>query len=281
MRALGGRRVPGVEDRGGGRTERGEQVVGHPLGALEVGGAGDHHAAVEDQDLPTGEHRGHAGQRRQVHQAQRGRGLPRRVGGPRLPERRDDGGVGRVPERAARDDERHGQELDLDLGDDAEAAAPAAQRPEQLRLVLRARDDRLAVGQHDGDRADVVGGDAGRPAVEADAAAEQVADDADGGAGAVQRGEAVRLGRGDERAPGGAGGDAGGPADGVDPDGAVEGGADEDGGVEGRLAARAVAGALRADGRARRGGRRGRRRRRRTVVRAVTAAAGRRGAATL
>ena len=89
-------------------------------------------------------------------------------------------------------------QLELDRGDDAEVAAAAAQRPEQVgrsRGGRRARGVPSAVttsiGQH------AVGGEAVAAAEPAEAAAERVADDADVGRRAGER----RRGRPRTRAP--------------------------------------------------------------------------------
>ena len=82
-------------------------------------------------------------------------------------------------------------ELELHRGHDAEAPAAAAQRPEQLGLVVGVGADVAAVGGDELDRGDAVGGEAVLAAEPADAAAERVADDADVRRGAGERGEAV------------------------------------------------------------------------------------------
>ena len=69
----------------------------------------------------------------------------------------------------------------LQGGDDAEAAAAAAQRPEQVGLVLAVGAAELAVGGHYLDRQHVAGRQAVLAAQEAQAAAEGVTHDADVG----------------------------------------------------------------------------------------------------
>src|SRR5579884_1576494 len=71
------------------------------------------------------------------------------------------------------------QQLELERGDDAEAAAASAQRPEPVGLVLAINAQQPAVGGDHLDRVDVVGGEPVLAAHEADTAAERVADDAD------------------------------------------------------------------------------------------------------
>ena len=80
-------------------------------------------------------------------------------------------------------------QLELDRRHDAEVAAAAAERPEELGLVLGVDAAQLAVGGHELDRGDAVRGEAVLARVPADAAAERVADDAHVRRGAVQRGE--------------------------------------------------------------------------------------------
>src|SRR6185312_11005364 len=99
------------------------------------------------------------------------------------------------------------QQLELDRGDDAEVAAAAAQRPEQLRVVLVGGPADLAVGGDDLDRGDVVGGEAVLAGVPAHATAEGVADDADVRRGSVQAGEAEVGGGRDDVLPAGPGTD--------------------------------------------------------------------------
>ena len=88
---------------------------------------------------------------------------------------------------------------------DAEVPAAAAQRPEQVRLVVGVCAHLVTVGRDQLDRGDVVGLHPELACVPPDAAAEAVADDPDVGRRAVQRGEAVlgrRLDRRPARAPG-------------------------------------------------------------------------------
>ncbi len=86
------------------------------------------------------------------------------------------------------------QEVELDRGDDAEGAAAAAERPEEVGLVLRVGADEVAVRGDELDRGHLVGADAVLAGEPREAAAERVADDADIRRGACERGEAV-LGR--------------------------------------------------------------------------------------
>ena len=82
-------------------------------------------------------------------------------------------------------------DVELDGGHDAEVPAPAAQRPEQLGLVLGVDSDQLALGGDELERRDGVGLQPVLAREPAHAAAERVAGDADVGRGAVQPGETV------------------------------------------------------------------------------------------
>ena len=141
----------------------------------------------------------------------------------------------------------HGVEGDLHRGHDAEAAAAAAQRPEQVRVVVGVDAAQPPVGGHDLDRQHAVGGQAVLAAEPADAAAEAVADHADVGRGAGQRGEAVLGGGLGDLEPQRAGGDAGAARLGVDLDAAHARGAEQDRVLEVAERAGVVAGALRGD----------------------------------
>ena len=89
-------------------------------------------------------------------------------------------------------------EPELDCGDDPEAAAAAAQRPEEIGLLFTVGADESSVGGHELDRVDVARGESVLAAEPAEAAAEGVADDADVGRGTGERGEAVLCSRLDE-----------------------------------------------------------------------------------
>jgi hypothetical protein len=52
--------------------------------------------------------------------------------------------------------------VELERGDDAEVAAGAAQRPDQVGILAGVRADDPAVGQHQFGRCDVVDGEGGR-----------------------------------------------------------------------------------------------------------------------
>ena len=94
------------------------------------------------------------------------------------------------------------------LGGDAEVAAAAVQRPEQLRVLVLGGAHRVAVGGHQLDRDQVVAGEAELALDPARAAAEGEAGDAGGGDAPAGGGEAVRLAGAVEVAPGSAALDA-------------------------------------------------------------------------
>ena len=138
-------------------------------------------------------------------------------------------------------------QVELERGHDAEVAAAAAQRPEELGLVRGIDAAQLAVGGDELDRRDAVRGEAVLAAVPAEAAAERVADDADVRGGAVQRGDA-EVGRArHDLLPLGAGAHAGGEALGVELDALELVGPQQDGVAEIAERRRVVAGALRGD----------------------------------
>ena len=126
----------------------------------------------------------------------------------------------------------------LEAGHDAEVAAAAADRPEQVRLVLGVHAPQLSIGRHDLGGEDVVDRQAVEAAEVADAAADGDAADPDR-AGVPEAGrETVLDGLGD-LASGQAGLGPGGPAVGVDLEALHVAEIDDDAAVD-----RAVAGAL-------------------------------------
>ena len=137
-------------------------------------------------------------------------------------------------------------ELELDGGDDAEVAAPAAHGPEEVGLVVGVGDDDAPVGGDDLHGHHAVGGEAVLARQPAQAAAEAVADDADVMGGAGQRGEPVLGGGAGDVGPDRAGLGAGAAALGVDLDDAHAVRLDQDGVVQRSLGegGRGVAGAL-------------------------------------
>ena len=99
------------------------------------------------------------------------------------------------PDQPAGEDGLEREELVLEGRDDAEVAAAAAQREEEVALVGVVDAVELAVGRDQLDRRQGVGGEAVLAGEPAHAASERVARDADVRRGAVQDSEAV-LGRG-------------------------------------------------------------------------------------
>jgi hypothetical protein len=95
------------------------------------------------------------------------------------------------PEHRARVELGHRIERDLHRGDDPEAAAAAAQRPEEVGVVVGVDAAQAPVGGHKLDAQHAVGGQAVGAPEPAHAAAEAVADDADVGRRARQRRQAV------------------------------------------------------------------------------------------
>ena len=86
-----------------------------------------------------------------------------------------------------------GVEVELELGDDAEVAAAAAQRPEEVRVLVFARANDLALGGHQLERAQAVDREPVATHHPADAAAER--EPADAGVGDVAEGDRQRVRR--------------------------------------------------------------------------------------
>jgi hypothetical protein len=114
-----------------------------------------------------------------------------------------------------------GLRLELKRRDHAEVAAAAADRPEQIGVLLRARLAHLAVGRDDLDRAQVVGGETMAPADPAEAAAEREPGDAGGRDDAAGHDQSEGLCGAIDIGPGGAGLHAHAAGSGVDLDGFV------------------------------------------------------------
>jgi hypothetical protein len=137
------------------------------------------------------------------------------------------------------------EQLELDRGNDGEAAAAAAQRPEQVRLMFAVGAYEPAVGGHELDRAHVVGGQPVFAAEEADPAPERVADHTDIGRGARQRREAMLCRGLDNLEPNRSRLDPGCRTSRIDRDPAHPLGLEQDRVLERAERSRAVAGALR------------------------------------
>ncbi len=121
--------------------------------------------------------------------------LPRRLRDELPVALHDRDGVVERPERRAGDDRAHRVQPVAELGDDAEVAAAAADRPEQVRVLVGAGGDLRAVGEDDVRAEQVVDREAVLAGQVADAAAERQSADAGGAQDAERRGHAD-LGRG-------------------------------------------------------------------------------------
>ena len=104
------------------------------------------------------------------------------------------GGVGRIEDRPGVDQRPEGVQIELELRDDAEVAAAAAQPPQQVGVLGLARVDEPAVRGDDVGRREVVAGESELPHRPADAATECEPGDAGGRHQAARRREPVRLG---------------------------------------------------------------------------------------
>ena len=109
--------------------------------------------------------------------------------------------LGRVHHEAAEDLGPDRVQRELDRGDDAEVAAAAAQRPEQLGMLVGGRADLVAAGGDELDGEDVVAREAVLALEPAGAAAEREARHAGAGDAAADGREAVRLRGGVELGP--------------------------------------------------------------------------------
>ncbi len=121
------------------------------------------------------------------------------------------GGVGDVVQHRAADDRAALADVvaaEREGGDDAEVPAAAAQRPEQVGVVVFAGGDERAVGQHHVGGQEVVDGQAEPAGQVADAAAERQAGHAGGGQEPGRGGHAERDGRVVDVSPGASGVDA-------------------------------------------------------------------------
>ena len=108
------------------------------------------------------------------------------------------GAVARIEDGAGGHGRADRVQVELEGGDDAEVAASAAQAPEEVGVLRRARGEDLAVGGDHLGRAQVVAGQAVLAHQPADPAAQREAGDAGGRDQAPGGGEAVLLGRGVE-----------------------------------------------------------------------------------
>ena len=139
---------------------------------------------------------------------------------------------------------------ELDRRHDAEVAAPAAQRPEQLGMLVGGGADLVAARGDELDGEDVVARQAVHALEPARPAAERKPRDAGGRDAAADGREAVFLGRGVELGPGQAGAGADDAAVAVDGDLAEAADVDDDAVVDEREAGDGVAAAAHGDGQA-------------------------------
>ena len=132
-------------------------------------------------------------------------------------------------------------------GDDAEVAAPAAQAPEQLGVLLAVGAHHITGRGDDLGRDQVVAGEPELGGQVADPAAESKAGDSGGADHAARGDQAVGLGGGVEVRPRGAALRDGEPSLGIDFDGAHPGQVDHQAVVDGAVAGRVVSSATHRD----------------------------------
>jgi len=129
--------------------------------------------------------------------------LLRRVGDELAVEAQQVGAVAQLEEHGAAVDVLDRVQPELQRGHQAEVAAAAAQRPEEVRVLPLAGHQETAVGGHHVGRDQVVAGEPVATAEIAHAAAERQAAHAGGGDDAAGGGQAERVGGRVEVAPGG------------------------------------------------------------------------------
>ena len=157
------------------------------------------------------------------------------------------GGGARVEHHPAEHQRPDRVELVLERRDDAEIAAAAPERPEQVRMLVGAGGDERAVGGDDVGREQVVAGEAVLAHQPAEAAAQRQPADAGVGDGPAGRGEAERLGLAVEFAPEQAALGVGRARSGVDADALEAAQVDHQAAVAHGVAGRAVAAAAHRD----------------------------------
>ena len=170
---------------------------------------GSEHGPVDDDEPASAERLGNVGQRRDLQQASRGGHLVGRRLCPLDVAAEHVGCLLPGPDEHPGDEGVDAVEGDLDRDDDAEAAAAAAQRPEEIGVLHGVGTDERAVGGDELDGEHALGREAVLAREPADAAAERVADDADVRRGAVQGGQAGGVGGAGDVLPPGARLDAG------------------------------------------------------------------------
>jgi hypothetical protein len=161
------------------------------FGACVVG----EHGAVDDDQRATTEERRQLGNRREAQHPQARGDRPIETLGPGPPRAQHRRRRGEIPQQEPGVHIRDRDQLQFDADHDAEAAAPAAQRPEQLVVRVGCGMDQLAGRRDDLEGSDPVRGESVHPAVERQSAAEHVARDRHITGAAVQGGEPVRRGR--------------------------------------------------------------------------------------
>ena len=145
--------------------------------------------AEDDAERPAPNRLGHVRRVRELQQRRPGHHLLRQPGGELGPGVENLSGALEGEEHRARVQVLDGVDVELDRGDDAKVPIAAAQRPEEIGLVLRVDPRRTSVRGHELDRGDAVRLQAVLAGEPAHAPAQRVAGDADVGGGAVQRGQ--------------------------------------------------------------------------------------------
>ena len=124
----------------------------------------------------------------------------------------------RMEDRSGEHDRPHGVKPVLERGNDAEVAAAAAEAPEEVRVLILAGGENLAIGRHQVDRDEVVDRGPVLSHQPADTAAQGEARDAGMGDDPAHRRQSVKLRLAVELAPEHAGLGPGGARRRVDPD---------------------------------------------------------------
>ena len=206
---------------------------------------GAHERGLDDHEGLAADGLRHLREGRELHLPADGGDLVGRAVHPAAPGLEDLGRALEGEEEDAGVDLGNGVEGELDGGDDAEAPTAAADRPEEIGLVVAVGANLAAVRSHDLDGDDAVRGQAVTAGEPADTAAQRVPDHADVGRGAREAGETVLGGSQADLFPDDAGLGAGDLRLGVDLEAAHARGLDEDGVLEAVEGVGKVPGALR------------------------------------